>query len=240
MRLWLSRIVMPRDSGIPQDASINDFYFFSDVGTPASDDAVANSLQVYLNTFYNDDTTASGISIASRFSNAVSRATDAVQIVVYAKDTLDPAVDWGPPVEIRDLTFVAAAAAPNLPSETAACLSFHGDLTGVPETADNPTPPPAKIRPAARRRGRVYLGPLIYGALVDNAGVNYDPLLGSNFVNTVAEHAAGLADDSGGAWVVYSPTSQAVFPVVGGYVDNALDTQRRRGRGPTSRTSWTA
>jgi hypothetical protein len=40
-------------------------------------------------------------------------------------------------------------------------------------------------------------------------------------------------------WVVYSPTDDAYHEVANGWVDNAWDTQRRRGYKPTSRTTFT-
>jgi len=37
---------------------------------------------------------------------------------------------------------------------------------------------------------------------------------------------------------VWSRTDEAVYPIVGGYVDYAFDTQRRRGQAPVARQSW--
>jgi len=40
-------------------------------------------------------------------------------------------------------------------------------------------------------------------------------------------------------WVVYSPTNGNTVNVDNGWVDNAFDTQRRRGLAVTARTNWT-
>lgn len=48
--------------------------------------------------------------------------------------------------------------------------------------------------------------------------------------------AASLADDWG--WVIWSEKLEQSFAVAGGWVDNAWDTQRRRGMPATTRTLW--
>ena len=39
-------------------------------------------------------------------------------------------------------------------------------------------------------------------------------------------------------WVLWSRANNAMFNVVGGWVDNAFDTIRKRGNAPTARTTW--
>lgn len=58
--------------------------------------------------------------------------------------------------------------------------------------------------------------------------------------------AAGDASSGAWTWCIYSPTTEtqtaslasSFIPIVGGWVDNAWDTQRRRGLEPTTRTTW--
>lgn len=107
-----------------------------------------------------------------------------------------------------------------LPHEVALCLSFQADpVSGVPQ---------------ARRRGRIFLGPL-----AEAASSQARP--STSILNVVETAAQRLLDESGlGAWKwqVYSRTSQTHATVTGGWIDNAWDTQRRRGNAPTARQSF--
>lgn len=113
-----------------------------------------------------------------------------------------------------------------LPTEVALCCSFQGaHQSGIPQS---------------RRRGRNYL-PFLGGACIDGVG---RPTAG--VVNAAVAWGQNLLDFSGGGvgttWVVHStigdPLENAVV-ITNGWVDNEFDTQRRRGRAPTSRTLFT-
>jgi len=109
----------------------------------------------------------------------------------------------------------------SLPAEVALCLSFQGERqSGVSQ---------------ARRRGRVYIGPL------DVAGSDADGRPTSGLVNAVVDMGESLWADSNAAtdwsWVVYSRVDEDVVAIDNGWVDNSFDTQRRRGLDPTSRTT---
>lgn len=107
-----------------------------------------------------------------------------------------------------------------LPSECAIALSFQGArVAGFPQS---------------RRRGRLYLGP--WGA---TANVSGRPL--AALMTQIANAALTLkatADSIGslGGWAVWSTVDQAAVRVDNGWIDNAWDTQRRRGLSYTSRT----
>lgn len=106
--------------------------------------------------------------------------------------------------------------------ETAICMSFQGDkVSGEPQ---------------ARKRGRIYLGPLAESNS-DNQGRPNQFIL-----QDVQDAGAGLlaASDAAAAWtwVVYSPTSGLTHNVTNGWVDNEFDTQRRRGRPATARSTF--
>jgi hypothetical protein len=109
-----------------------------------------------------------------------------------------------------------------LPSEVALCLSFQGQrVPGFPQS---------------RRRGRIYLGPL--GATVNNAGRP-----NSSSITTVCNAATAFktaidAIGTGTEWAIWSVRDQTTVDIVGGWVDNVFDTQRRRGVAETSRTTW--
>lgn len=127
------------------------------------------------------------------------------------------------PLDDISLGLTSAGTTTPLPPEVSICLSFHGEyVSGFSQ---------------ARRRGRVYLGPLHTGVLDTATGQ-----LASTVPTTVAGAGAALLTTSNAAadwaWVVYSPTSGQAYPVVGGWCDNAPDIQRGRGLKATSRSSF--
>lgn len=108
------------------------------------------------------------------------------------------------------------------PSELAICLSFAG--TRIPG------------QPQPRRRGRVYIGPLD-GTLCSSP--RPDPATRT----LLTTNAAVLGDDinaiTGHIWCVWSEINGFPATIVGGYVDDAWDVQRRRGIAPSTRTTFT-
>lgn len=124
-----------------------------------------------------------------------------------------------------DETVFSLGAAPSgtaLPDELAICLSFQGVRTaGLPQ---------------ARRRGRIYFGPLDQTAVTSNrpsAGVIAALATAAINLQTAIQAAATGAD-----LVIWSVANQSAVPVVDGWIDNAFDVQRRRGVEATSRTTW--
>lgn len=108
-----------------------------------------------------------------------------------------------------------------LPSEVAMVASFQGPKqSGIPQ---------------ARRRGRNYIGPL-RTSLVSAGRPS------STAITNLAAAFEGFGDDIAALtatdWVVWSGVSQTAVEVTDGWVDNAFDTQRRRGVQTTARTSW--
>lgn len=111
-----------------------------------------------------------------------------------------------------------------LPAEVALVMSFQGaQASGVPQ---------------ARQRNRVFL-PFL------NTGAGHtDGRPSSSAVTTVTDAGAALLAASGPVaatdwvWVVYSPTTDTFVEVDNGWCDNEWDTQRRRGRVATSRTTF--
>jgi hypothetical protein len=111
----------------------------------------------------------------------------------------------------------------SMPPEVAVCCSFQG--------------PRVSGQSQARRRGRIYLGPLRSAFL----GTTGRPA--STTAPTIVNGAApllqlnvlgGIADMK---WVV-SSTFGGRPVITNGWVDNEFDTQRRRGRKYTVRTVW--
>ena len=145
--------------------------------------------------------------------------------------------DDEPRVPILDTTLsLSTGSGPAYPAEVAVCLSYRGSLA----SGTNP----------ARRRGRIFIGPLDDSNGELGAG---DTIVTSSTRGTIANAAEDLAGVGGGgevAWVVFSPTLAGSPPwsgatlvdssvdVVAGYVDNAFDIIRSRGSLPTLRSTW--
>jgi hypothetical protein len=116
----------------------------------------------------------------------------------------------------------AAPSGNPLPSEVAICLSMQG--------------PRSAGFPQARRRGRVYIGPLADGNNTAGRPTAASSTALANNVLTLKNTINALP--SGASLAVWSGVDSAAVEVTNGWIDNAFDTQRRRGLAWTSRTLW--
>lgn len=223
----LVRAVMTGSSGLPSDVFVNDFAFHFDAGGSPSN-AQINSLFGAVDGFYRDvvyGTYKLADFIGEQVSRAVTHELQAYTITSGPMGSPRNTEPWlGPQAPI-----ISDA---NLPSECAGVLSFHADLTGVAEES-------GASRPRARRRGRLFIGPLIIGAIsadLDN------PVLSVTFTATMRAAATHMFDEAqaaGFTWSVWSREDDTLRPVVAGWTDNAVDIQRRRGTEATLRTVYT-
>lgn len=221
MPAWCrAQVSLAADTTVPADAAVNVFHFYS---ADADDvDDIVPTMNVALEAFYD--------AIQGQLSSIL---TGAGSIKYY--DMTDPE----PRAPVADDTFTfTPASASSYPPEVALCLSYHGAVeSGVP---------------LARRRGRIYIGPVAASA-GEISGARTQP--NSTFLSNLGTAAAALAGITGPptcVWSVFSPTTagpapwsegvlaNAFTPIVGGHIDNAWDTQRRRGQAATSRTLWVA
>jgi hypothetical protein len=123
------------------------------------------------------------------------------------------------PIEEGTFNLTTAPSVGSLPTEAAVCLSFQGDpLSGVSQ---------------ARRRGRVFLGPLST-TMLDSTG--HVAAVQTDYLRDLG---AALLTASNATlqwyWGVYSPTLGTAAEVTNGWVDNEFDTIRSRGRKTTTR-----
>lgn len=175
--------------------------------------------------------------VCSLVGSSIDRTAGACQLKAYALDDFKLAgAPLGSPVASRNWTMGArAAGASDYPEECAICVSFHASTVDVPEEA-------ALGRPAARRRGRFYFGPLASAGSLGADGMFH---VAAQPIAALSASAKFLAVPdptipADNAFLqVWSRSDGVVRPVVGGHVDNEFDTQRRRGLKATSRTLWT-
>lgn len=140
---------------------------------------------------------------------------------VYKFYDLSDPIPRAPFYEATHGTGVAPTTQATLPPEVCLCLSYQGfKASGIPQ---------------ARRRGRTYYGPLGISANSDGvpaAGFVTGLVAGGDQLLTASQAASSWE------WVVRSSVTGTTIPVDNGWVDNAFDTQRRRGRKPLTRTTF--
>lgn len=134
----------------------------------------------------------------------------------------------GPPVLTTTGSWTTPSPTTSMPNEVAATLSYHAEYTSIPEHAPG-------ARPRARYRGRLFIGPLGQNVVLTDS-TTAEPSLGSG--PRTAFKNAGAALMATGFWGVWSRKDAAVRVVTGGWIDDAFDTQRRRGNDPLLRTTW--
>jgi hypothetical protein len=243
MTAILVSVHLPDVNGIPKDDTINTFVIG---GLGASVAGQADITDAHIPTFYNGIVSPSGNKICQFLASNLDRTANACHMDTYTltsvPDSTVPVLPMGSP--FRRTTFtLGALLGPqvDLPRECAAVLSLHGNLVGLAEdTPGGVAGPGGDTHPAARKRGRIYLGPL--NDLGMGAGAN-GPGLNALFRGVATGAAKTLADDiaaalEGLSWSVWSRVSHTLAPVLGGWMDDAFDTQRRRGIGASTRTLW--
>lgn len=211
------QVTLESASGLPEDGSMNVWHFSSTDPVPDADDILD-----VLNTFYSD--------IAAIYSENTITGDGEMKFF----DLLD--VPPRIPVATSTFTITGMGDADALPTECAITLSMQGE----PESGVN----------QRRRRGRLFLGPLDQGVSTTAAGL---VRVTTATTITIGE-AANVVRNAGTLlsfkWIVFSPTTAGAPPwdagdlsgaqaiVDNGWVDNAFDTQRRRGTRPDVRTLW--
>lgn len=217
--MYRVQIVAPGRTGIPEDQFVNTIYC-SMVGGGDKQE-VANRMAASLQAAYSDVAAGQTLALAAFMSGFIDK--DNCQVRVYDMDEPKPRA----PVTLPFAMIGGSGGHKDLPEEVALCLTIHGG---------NPVTP--------RRRGRLYIGPLnTMGLGGDTAG----PLPSrptTELVQVVRSFGESLSDSMDSfdlGWAIKSEVPALNYvQVVGGWVDDAWDTQRRRGVDPTVRWSWPA
>ena len=213
MAILRAQVTFQHDSGLPEDVTMNTFHFLTSSGDQVP---IAQAIRDEIHDFYKVANPGTTTVLSSLFSSDLSGLWG-----VKFYDLSDP-TPRQPIYEFDFSSFVPGSSA--LPEEVALCLSFQGAaVSGANQ---------------ARRRGRLYIGPFFNTATVITS--SGDPNVASNgLAQTMQSCGAFLLAASEAAadwsWAVYSPTNGSAVAVDNGWVDNAWDTQRRRGKAPSSR-----
>jgi hypothetical protein len=209
----LAQVSLENDSLLPEDRVVNTFSF------TAVDDQVGTlaDIKTRLTTFYQTNPPLRSNSVKDMLSSTLNLTLGRLKI--YNRADLKPRA----PKLDTDFPLLPGSTGAAFPNEVALVLSFRGPTIA----GGNPQ----------RRRGRVYIGPLatVYSELV-NSDVRPNLLA----QQILSESAARLMNTTtlSTVWVVHSEVNGNDVSITQGHVDNAYDTQRRRGRAPTSRVAF--
>lgn len=246
--------VFPHLSGLPKDTDEVTFAF-------VSEDADGTTLAGHLETaqvlqhFWNSANTSHPI--AWYLSSILDRTAGVARVDYYDVTAHLDGSAAGPPVVSAPFTLGAGDAGSfNLPAEDAAVITLYGanrhaaPVTGpvssipTPHRAQVEGAPPThsgRTRPKQSRTGRLYIGPLRTNAL---GYILEETYLKDTFVADLGVASGRLVSETEAistgspTWGVWSRKLGNVDTIVGGRIDNAVDTQRRRGVESTTRLAW--
>lgn len=206
------------DNALPADASVNVWHTTVPDGTAPG--VAATAVQTALIGFYTAVNPGSTQSLSSYFSSIMSGT--------WSIKTYDLA-DSKPRTPILDSTPTPFTPGTNaLPTEVALVLSFRR----TPASGVNPR----------RTRGRLYIGPFSAVTTVADQATGRPAATANSIIPTLKAAAAAFlaasTASSAWSWAVWSPTNGSAVDVQQGWVDNAWDTQRRRGIAATTRLAF--
>lgn len=214
--------------GLPRDRVVNTFTFHN--GGFDFDETALTDIETRIEAFYNVTPTGGTHPLAFYMSGALSRAVRPV-IRHYNLDGHLDGSPHGSPVRVTNWgsNLGSVGGTQLLPGECAGVITFVADLTGIPEFGPG-------TRPRSRHRGRIYLGPLTNAALsVSSNRAILDP----TFVQDAGKAALELIGPADPLLQVWSRKLAVTNDVVSIEVDDAFDTQRRRGERAVSRVVFT-
>lgn len=237
MSVFLVRAGLTAKSGLPEDVIVNDFVFNTEPGVTGGD--AGPLLVANVEEFYN--TTAAGAAnpVNKYIAQQVERTAQACTMDVYdITDHLTPVVGqgFGSPVYTATWTMGGAPGNNAVPGELAICLSLQADVTNVPQEGGGGT-----TRPAARRRGRIYIGPADT-AVAFSVGTKGEARVAAAARTDITQAALALMNHhldpspNGFAWSVWSRADGQSRAALTAWVDDAPDIIRKRGVSPTTRT----
>lgn len=212
------RCTLKAANGLAEDDCVNTFAIDWPVVGQNNEDIVD-----MFHGFYSEDPAPLTIPVDNYINNSILR-TDGLEVSLVASPQTPPNAPY---YETRR-TLGAAGSTTSLPQEVALCSSIRGPFGFDSDPG------------ASRQRGRVYIGPLAANAANTTAGVARPT---DAFVDVLATATAQLAarlELAGGSLRIWSRADNGFHVVVGGWVDDEFDTQRRRGRKRTERVMWGA
>lgn len=231
-------------NGIVADRVVNTFAIKTNTTsyTNTQLEAIATAIQAFYNsTPPGTDRIGSSFNnpIAHYLSTELSRVSGANRVNIYDLEGELSGTPHGSPIYSDPWTLSAAGTSTPLPGEVACVLTLEGvgRAAAAVAVAGGGTGPTGVSHPKARHTGRVYIGPCnsLATALANQAArphqVFRDTILAAALQLDAALEAAGSDYDLG----VWSRADAGVRAIEAVSIDDAWDTQRRRGVEATER-----
>ena len=240
----LVRVAIPHLSGLAEDTIVNDLVY-KGVGVDVSSGWGAFTIRTAQT--YTVAHGAPSHSIGNYLGYGLDRGSNRCSMKVYDITGHLDGSPHGSPIAVDQFTLPAnnSGVSP-IPEEVAlvATLRGVGWDTALVSTPDHDSPPDGKKdRPRQRHTGRLYLGPFNTDAVYYRDS-GHKPAPDDGLLNAIlnALDVEQLQQQSalGVWWSVWSRKNRQVYPVVRIEVDNAFDTQRRRGTAPSTRLARNA
>lgn len=193
--------------------------------------------------FYNVTPTGAvaGNPVGTFLSSVLSRAANANRLDIYDITGHLDGSNHGSPVSSMLWTLTPASATA-FPSEVALCLTMEsaGRADAPVEAPDGIDPGFAIDRPQQRHTGRIYVGPLATSAGAVVGGIarpaaGFTDAVRKAFNDLCLDVGAAVPAGKTGNVGIWSRADATIRPVAFCSTDDAWDTQRRRGEGPTAR-----
>ena len=182
MTAILARAELQPVSGMAADVVVNDFVF---AGTSTAA-AMAAEVESLLIAFYYN-ATASGNAVGHYLGSSRKRTALTSFLKFYDISAVLGGGVVGSPIRTTPMTLIAGLNTTDQAEEVAAVISIAADFSGAVEESGS-------TRPRSRRRGRLYIGPLIQSSGSTDASGHFRPT--TQFRNTLKEAAARLRDDT--------------------------------------------
>jgi hypothetical protein len=223
----LAAVVLNHVSGLARDEVVNNFVFHTPTTPPSTTEL--DNIRDALVSFYNDVASGASASMGTYIGQSISRST-LPNIKFYLLDGHLNGSAHGSPIRIDTFpSFDSPGGSDDMPAEVAFCLSFHAPFFSDPEFSGS-------TRPRSRDRGRIYLGPLIRST-ASTSSTTHITRPHTTFQADVLFAGAALRDDTDSNWCVWSRVGGMVQTITTVMVDDAFDTQRRRGERPSAVTT---
>lgn len=227
----LATVELHHRSGLSKDSALMNFVIDKASAFTSTDET---NISAAFTEFFNTNVGTTSLAIATLISPSISRTVNPTVRQYDITGHLD-GTPHGSPVHIGSPSNLTAAASGNapLPAEVAIVMSMHSNYGTDVEFA------PAS-RPRARDRGRVFVGPLNAVVITEDT-TTHKAIVGQNIRDCIGGAGQRLAETlatDGMQLMVWSRKDAATKPVSVVSVDDAFDTQRRRGEDPVIRNTY--
>lgn len=215
-QVFEAQFKLPYFSNLPEDVIINTFHFFWG-GASYPTTTELQQIVTRLVAFYGTIWSTAGANDLAGWVNKT-----ACSCKIYDLGDPTPRV---PRLSVTAPLSCAQSTGGGLPCEVSLCISYQGTpLAGVPQ---------------ASRRGRIYIGGIGAGGTGGTTTSFPVPsLVLRGAASSAATYLKGISASTSWTWGVWSRKLGAFTAATNGWIDDAWDTQRRRGQAPSVRTLW--